>query len=145
MHRKGIELGTRPGTEVVAVAPGEVAFCGELPGFDEVVVLDHGGGYLSLTGRLFTSGVAVGDEIATGQVLGRVAPKAVDDGMGTTVYFELRHAERPIDPRPWFPGGRAPKAPGLALVAEEEGEEDEVDEMVAFEEAAAVEATEASE
>lgn len=98
MHRNGVEIRASRRDRVRAIAPGEVAMVGELPGYDHVVVVDHGGGYLSLTGRLLGVTVAEGDEVDEGQVLGAPAPKAVDDGLGQTVYLELRHGERPIDP-----------------------------------------------
>jgi len=71
-----------------------------LPGYEEVVVIDHGDGVLTLTGRLWRLQVAQGELVERGEVLGQVAPKAVDDGLGTTVYVELRHGERPVDPTP---------------------------------------------
>ena len=58
MHRNGVELHASHRDRVRAIAPGKVAMVGELPGFDEVVVIDHGGGYLSLTGRLLAVQVA---------------------------------------------------------------------------------------
>lgn len=98
MHRNGVELRAGRRDHVRAIAPGEVAMVGELPGYDHVVVVDHGGGYLSLTGRLLGVRVAEGDTVEQGQILGAPAPKAIDDGLGRTVYLELRHGERPIDP-----------------------------------------------
>lgn len=98
MERNGLEFRAKHAERVRAIAPGTVAFVGTLPGFEQVVVLDHGSGYISLTGRLLTLSVEEGQEIRAGQVLGRVAPKTVDDGLGRTVYLELRHGERPIDP-----------------------------------------------
>ncbi len=99
-HRNGLELRARPHDEVEAIAAGKVAMVGELPGYEQVVILDHGGGYLSLTGRLTGVTVAEGDEVEAGQVLGHTAPKVLDDGLGRTVYLEIRHGERPIDPGP---------------------------------------------
>ncbi len=100
--RNGVELAAGRNARVRATAGGKVAFVGELPGFDRVVVLDHGVGYLTLTGRLLVVEVAEGALVAPGDFLGRVAPKALDDGLGRTVYFELRHGERPIDPTPYL-------------------------------------------
>lgn len=102
MHRNGIELDARPEDMVRALAPGRVAFVGALPGFERVVVVDHGGGYLSLTGRLLSVWVEEGETIEAGRVLGRVGAKAVDDGLGTTAYVEIRHGRRPIDPAPYL-------------------------------------------
>lgn len=102
MHRNGIELAAKANDKVLALAPGKVVFVGALPGFERVVVLEHGGGYLSLTGRLLGVAVAEGEELEAGALLGRAGPKAIDDGLGTTVYVELRHGQRPVDPEPWL-------------------------------------------
>src|SRR5690606_19771501 len=102
MHRNGVELLAKAGEQVRAIAPGQVAMVGALPGFERIVVIDHGGGYLSLTARLLTIDVEEGQEIEAGDVIGRVGPKAVADGLGTTVYVEIRHGQRPIDPRPYL-------------------------------------------
>jgi murein DD-endopeptidase MepM/ murein hydrolase activator NlpD len=102
MHRNGVELEAVPNEQVLALAPGEVVLVGALPGFERIVVIDHGGGYLSLTARLLAIDVEQGQEIEAGTVLGRVGPKAVPDGLGTTVYVEVRHGQRPIDPRPYL-------------------------------------------
>lgn len=102
MSRNGLEFAARRSERVRAIASGTVAFIGNLPGFERVVVIDHADGYISLTGRLLTVAVEEGQELRGGQVLGRVAPKGVDDGLGRTVYLELRHGERPIDPTPYL-------------------------------------------
>lgn len=98
--RNGVELRARRSDEVRAVAAGHVAFVGPLPGLGDVVVVDHGAGWLSLTGRLFVAAVGVGDAVEAGTILGRPQRKTLDDGLGTTVYLELRHGERPVDPTP---------------------------------------------
>jgi septal ring factor EnvC (AmiA/AmiB activator) len=102
MTRNGVELAAEPDDAVRAIAPGEVVLVGALPGFERVVVIDHGGGYLSLTARLLSVVVNEGDEVEAGSVLGRVGAKAVDDGLGTTVYLEIRHGQRPIDPKAYL-------------------------------------------
>jgi murein DD-endopeptidase MepM/ murein hydrolase activator NlpD len=98
MTRNGVELAGAPNDPVRAIAPGEIVLVGALPGFERVVVIDHGGGYLSLTARLLSVVVSEGDDVEAGTVLGRVGAKAVPDGLGTTVYLEIRHGQRPIDP-----------------------------------------------
>ncbi|NVB38049.1 peptidoglycan DD-metalloendopeptidase family protein [Pseudenhygromyxa sp. WMMC2535] len=102
MHRNGVELRARAEDEVRVIAPGEVRFVGALPGYERVVVVDHGGGYLSLTARLLSVHVEEGQELEAGDALGRVGPKAVEDGLGTTAYVEIRHGARPIDPEPYL-------------------------------------------
>jgi murein DD-endopeptidase MepM/ murein hydrolase activator NlpD len=101
-ERKGIELEARAGRPVRSIAEGRVAFVGALPGFDQVVVIDHGGGYLTLTGRLLDLDVSEGDSVEAGQPIGRVAPAEPGRRLGSTTYLELRHGERPIDPAPYL-------------------------------------------
>lgn len=98
MVRNGVELAARSDEEVRAPAAGRVVMVAELPGFEQVVVIDHGAQQLSLLGRLWKVTVAEGDALAAGQALARVAPKALDDGLGTTAYLELRHGDKPVDP-----------------------------------------------
>ena len=101
-ERKGIELQAKAGRSVKSIAAGSVAFVGALPGFDQVVVIDHGGGYLTLTGRLLDLSVAEGGAVEAGQAIGRVAPAEPGRALGSTAYLELRHGERPIDPTPYL-------------------------------------------
>jgi len=100
MVRNGVELAARRDAQVRAPAAGRVVMVAELPGFEQVVVIDHGAQRLSMLGRLWKLTVAEGDDVDAGAAIGRVAPKALDDGLGTTAYFELRHGDKPVDPTP---------------------------------------------
>jgi septal ring factor EnvC (AmiA/AmiB activator) len=107
MVRNGVELHAGRNERVRAMADGHVAVVTRLPGFEEVVVVDHGSGQYTLTARLWRLDVAEGDEVDAGDFIGRVAPKKVDDGLGRTVYIELRHGEKPIDPSPYLRRARS--------------------------------------
>ncbi len=96
--RNGVELKARRDEPVHAMADGRVVMVTALPGYENVVVVDHGGGQYTLTARLWDIGVEEGQEIEGGDLLGRVASKSLDDGLGSTVYIELRHGEKPVDP-----------------------------------------------
>lgn len=100
MVRNGVELAAHLDEPVLAPAAGLVVMVAELPGFDQVVVLDHGGGELTMLGRLWKATVSEGDRVEAGEELARVAPKSIDDGLGTSVYLELRHGDKPVDPGP---------------------------------------------
>lgn len=100
MVRHGVELAARRDEVVRAPADGRVVMVSDLPGFEQVVVIDHGAGQLSMLGRLWKVGVEEGEAIEAGARIAQVAPKAVDDGLGTTAYLELRHGEKPVDPAP---------------------------------------------
>jgi septal ring factor EnvC (AmiA/AmiB activator) len=112
--RNGIELAAERAQLVRAPQAGIVAHTGELPGFERVVVIDHGAGRLTLVARLWQPEVRQGDRVAKGDAIARVAEKSLDDGLGRTVYLELREGGRAIDPLPHLaapPPRRAEPAP----------------------------------
>jgi septal ring factor EnvC (AmiA/AmiB activator) len=92
--RRGVELRSRPGELVRAVAAGRVRFVGEMPGIGRGVALDHGDGYVTLLGHLGTLHCAVGDEVGDGDVLAEAA--------GSSVYLELAQGGTAIDPTHWL-------------------------------------------
>jgi hypothetical protein len=102
MQRNGVELAARTSEAVRCMAAGRVEHVSSLPGYEQVVVIDHGAGQYSLTARLWRVELQEGQQVEAGAIVGRVAPKGIDDGLGTTVYIELRHGEKPIDPTPYL-------------------------------------------
>ncbi|MGB9712083.1 murein hydrolase activator EnvC family protein [Dissulfurimicrobium hydrothermale] len=94
----GIIIQAPLGAEIRAVFDGRVVYCNELPGYGNVLIIDHGGGYYSLTaqGRFFRS---VGDRVMEGDVIG-----VVDGGplVSEGIYFELRHGRVQINPLKWL-------------------------------------------
>jgi septal ring factor EnvC (AmiA/AmiB activator) len=100
MKWDGVLLAGAQGTPVRAVYHGRVVYADWLSGLGLLTIIDHGDGYLSLYGhneRLYKEvgeRVTAGDTIATlGDSGGRPRPE---------LYFEIRKAGKPIDPRPWF-------------------------------------------
>ncbi len=100
-------IDTQRGAEVRAVADGRVIFADWLPGLGLLLIVDHGDGYLSLYGHNQRLYQAVGARVTAGEPIA-----AAGDSGGSPrpqLYFEIRKAGRPIDPRPWFRAG-APAA-----------------------------------
>ena len=99
--RKGIEIAAERGEPVRAVHGGTVLFADWFGGYGNMIVIDHGDHVYSLYAHLedlFTAPdrrVAPGDVIAT---VGDSGPLGV-----SSLYFELRHRERSLDPLEWFP------------------------------------------
>jgi septal ring factor EnvC (AmiA/AmiB activator) len=96
----GVLLTGTQGTPVHAIYHGRVVYADWLSGLGLLTIIDHGDGYLSLYGhneRLYKEvgeRVTAGDTIATlGDSGGRPRPE---------LYFEIRKAGKPVDPRPWF-------------------------------------------
>ncbi|NDD91961.1 hypothetical protein EBZ37_07745, partial [bacterium] len=66
VFRKGIDIQASPQSPVRAVAPGKVAFSGELPNYGKVLIIDHGDHYYTLCGNLGESSRKAGDPVLGG-------------------------------------------------------------------------------
>ena len=82
-----------------AVAPGRVVFADWLRGFGNMIILDHGGGYMSLYGNNESLYREVGDEVKAGDPIAAVG--ATGGNSETGLYFELRFQGKPFDPLSW--------------------------------------------
>lgn len=98
MHT-GVDLAAPRGTRVNAAANGMVSFVGTDPGgYGKYVIVDHPGGYSTYYAHLsaFAPGLKTGAAIAQGQRLGAVG--ATGAATGPHLHFEVRVADRPVDP-----------------------------------------------
>jgi len=93
--RRGVELDPGDGP-VRAPASGRVAYSGAIDGMGEVVVIDHGRHFLTLTGQLSARSRKVGDSVKAGEVIGSAVAH------GKPVYFEVRARNVALDPLQWF-------------------------------------------
>jgi septal ring factor EnvC (AmiA/AmiB activator) len=96
----GVLIAAARGTPVRAVYRGRVVYADWLAGLGLLIIIDHGGGYLSLYGHNEQLFRAVGDQVAPGDTIA-----GVGDSGGRAqpeLYFEIRQAARPLDPSPWF-------------------------------------------
>lgn len=107
MRWNGVVLESPSGTPVRAVHAGRVAFSDWLPGLGLLVIVDHGGGYMSLYGYNQALYKEAGDWVAPGEPIAQVGDTGGQPQ--PSLYFEIRHAGDPIDPRAWVAG--APAAP----------------------------------
>lgn len=92
---KGMEFKTPESSQVKAVLGGRVAFSGSMPGYDMVVIIDHGLRSYSLYGRLGKAFVAKGDVVKRGTAIGVTS---APDTKGRNFYFETRKNGSPVDP-----------------------------------------------
>ncbi|OVE80130.1 hypothetical protein BVY02_01155 [bacterium J17] len=96
---KGVEFLSSIGGKVKAVAQGKVIFNQVLPGYGNVVILDHGKRYYTLYGRLASSLCSVGQVVNKGEVL---AVLGEPDLKGANFYFELRIRGKAVNPMKYF-------------------------------------------
>lgn len=96
---KGLFIRAKAGQPVRAVGSGEVVFADWLRGFGNLLVIDHGGGYLSLYSNNESLYKQVGDKVRAGDVVATVGSTGGQDQPG--LYFELRYRGQPFDPMSW--------------------------------------------
>ncbi|MGY4514835.1 peptidoglycan DD-metalloendopeptidase family protein [Lysobacter sp. HA18] len=96
----GLLIAASAGTAVHAVADGTVVYSEWMTGYGQLLIIDHGNGYMSLYAHndslLRQTGASVhrGDNIATVGTSG---------GQGRpSLYFELRRNGQPVDPGTWL-------------------------------------------
>ena len=97
---QGMVLAAAQGAPVRSIAAGRVIYADWLPGLGLLAIVDHGEGYLSLYGYNDQLRKSAGEAVAAGEVLA-----AAGDSGGRPrpeLYFEIRRAGQPVDPRPWF-------------------------------------------
>jgi len=99
LHWQGWLIGAEPGTEVVAIAYGRVAFADWLRGYGLLVIIDHGRGYMSLYGHNESLLQEAGAWVEPGEVISIVGS---NPGATQGLYFELRKDGKAIDPAAWL-------------------------------------------
>ena len=97
---KGLFVKTSAGQAVKAVAAGQVVFADWLRGFGNLLIIDHGNGYMSLYGNNETLYKQVGDVLHGGDTIAAVGNSGGNEDFG--LYFELRHESIPLDPIKWL-------------------------------------------
>jgi len=97
---QGMLIGTERGARVRAPYAGRVAYADWLPGMGLLIVLDHGGGYLSLYGHNDELFRKVGEPVSAGDVIGSVGDSGGSDQ--SALYFEVRRGREPVNPEIWL-------------------------------------------
>ncbi|MFP3515778.1 murein hydrolase activator EnvC [Pseudomonas sp. SIMBA_077] len=95
----GVMISANAGTQVRAVHGGRVVFADWLRGAGQLVILDHGNGYLSLYGHNQTLLKSAGDIVKAGDVISTVGNSGGQSS--PALYFAIRQQGRPSDPAQW--------------------------------------------
>lgn len=102
----GVMIAAPEGREVRAVHYGRVAFADWLRGFGLLLIVDHGGGYMTLYGHNQSLFKEAGDWVDANEPIAVVGSSGGREQAG--VYFGIRHQGRPVNPAKWCrrPNGR---------------------------------------
>lgn len=100
---KGLFIRTAEGEDVKAVAPGQVVFAEWLRGFGNLLIIDHGGQYMTIYGNNQAVLKHAGDAVNTGDVIANAGNSGGSEHSG--LYFEMRYQGRAFDPMTWISVG----------------------------------------
>jgi septal ring factor EnvC (AmiA/AmiB activator) len=96
---KGVFIRAAEGADVRAIAGGRVVFAEWLRGFGNLIIVDHGGQYMSIYGNNQSLLKRAGDIVKAGDAIASAGNSGGNEESG--LYFELRHQGRPFDPVGW--------------------------------------------
>ena len=96
-HFYGIDISAQEGTPVVASRAGTVIYSGSsIPGFGNMIIIDHKDGYTSLYAHNKENLVKVGENVDRGERIARVGHTGKADS--NYLHFEIRFKAEPVDP-----------------------------------------------
>jgi murein DD-endopeptidase MepM/ murein hydrolase activator NlpD len=84
----GIDIAAKTRTNIVAAQTGNIIYNDWLGGYGKVVMIDHGGGYVTLYAHLSSSVVKIGQEVTRGDLIAKSGTTGVSTG--PHLHFEVR-------------------------------------------------------
>jgi len=104
---KGIIIHTEANAPVFSIYTGKIIFAGYKLGYGNMIIIDHGLQYYTVTAHLDDVSVQNGERILSRQQIGTTGDIATLFSKG--LYFEIRHGSQPIDPLLWLRSNSFPK------------------------------------
>ena len=92
----GLDIGADYGVPIVAAQSGVVIEAGWIGGYGNTVMIDHGGGIVSLYGHNQSLAVDVGQTVSQGQVISYCG--STGNSTGPHCHFEVRLNGEPVSP-----------------------------------------------
>ncbi len=96
----GIDIQVPAGTPVRAIYNGRVITSARLKNYGNLLIIDHGLQYYSVTSRAARFYKKEGQQVKKGEVIGRTGKATAQPGHG--LHFELRHGINHVDPLEWL-------------------------------------------
>lgn len=95
MHT-GWDMNASQGDPIRAMAAGTVILAGVKGGYGNTIMIDHGGGLVTLYAHQSKLGASVGDRVTSGEVIGYIGSTGLSTG--PHLHFETRVSGNPVDP-----------------------------------------------
>ena len=98
ISNNGIDIRTGVGAEVQAVFSGTVLGITEIPGFNTMIIIQHGNFY-SVYSKLDEIYISIGDQIKLGQAIGKLY---IDKNQQSELHFEIWKNKIKLNPQSWL-------------------------------------------
>jgi len=97
-QNSGVDISVKVGTNVAAVAEGEVSILSFIPGYGNVVILNHYNGFRTVYAHLSEVSVVEAQKVGEGDVIG----KSGDTIAGSVLHFEIWREREKQNPELWL-------------------------------------------
>ena len=101
-QRLGLDMAAPNGTPYYAIAAGKVILARANGGYGYCVMIDHGGGVVSVYGHSSDLAVKEGQVVQAGQKIGAVGDSGYS--FGPSLRFEIRVDDKQVDPMEYLQG-----------------------------------------
>ena len=99
----GQDIGASSGTSIIAADSGVVSYCGWNGGYGNCVMINHGGGRVTLYAHMSAYNCSYGQTVNQGDTIGYVGSTGVSTG--PHLHFEVRINGATVDPMQYFSVG----------------------------------------
>lgn len=96
----GIDIPAPTGTAIKAASDGTVIYSDWLGGYGKAVMVDHGGGIVTLYGHNSSLVAKVGQKVKRGDTIAKAG--STGNSTGPHCHFEVRKNGAYVDPMPWL-------------------------------------------
>lgn len=97
---QGLDIATKTGTPIKAVADGKVKFSGEKSGYGNLIILDHGNGITTYYGHCSKLYAKSGEEVKAGDKIAAVG--STGNSTGPHLHFEIRKNGVYVNPQKYL-------------------------------------------
>ena len=100
IFNSGVDISASLGEAVRAASFGTVIYIGNVKGYGEIIILDHGGNVVTLYAHLSKVLIRLNDQVTKGQIIGQVGTSG---GVPSPrLHFEVRVEGKPVNPFDWL-------------------------------------------
>jgi septal ring factor EnvC (AmiA/AmiB activator) len=99
-RRRGIVIEASQHTPIKAIYPGKVIYSGWFEGYGNIIIIDHGDKYYTVSAHASKLLKRPNDRVEKGDIIALVGD--TDSLRGPCLYFEIRYRGRPQDPCQWL-------------------------------------------